>query len=51
MRDPLEQEKNFGKKLRNLNDLTVPKKGGTSYIVKKSEKGDPSALEWLFISC
>ena len=43
-------EKN-SEKMRNLNSLTVPKKGGKSHSVEKSGKGDPSALEWLFISC
>ena len=37
--------------MRNLNSLTVPKKKGKSHSVEKSGKGDPSALEWLFISC
>ena len=31
--------------------LTVPEKRGKSQSVEKSKKGDPSALEWLFISC
>ena len=35
--------------MRNLNNLTVPKKGGKSHSVENSGKGDPSALEWLFI--
>ena len=33
------RKKNFGKKLRNLNSLTVPKKGGKSHSVEKSRKG------------
>ena len=36
--------------MRNLNRPTVPKKGGKSHSVEKGGKGDPSALEWLFIS-
>ena len=35
------------KKIRKKISLTVPKKGGKSV----SKKVDPSALEWLFISC
>ena len=35
------------KKFRKKISLTVPKKGGVSV----SKKVDPSALEWLFISC
>ena len=37
--------------MRNLNSLTVPKKGGKFHNVEKSGKGNPSALEWLFSSC
>ena len=33
--------------MRNLNSLTVPKKGEKSHSVEKSAKGDPSALEWF----
>ena len=32
--------------MRNLNSLTVPKKGAKFYDVEKVER-DPSALEWL----
>ena len=46
--------KKFGKKIRNLNSLTVPKKGGKSHSVEKSGNAlylMLEALEWLFISC
>ena len=36
------------KKIRKKFSLTLPNKGGKSHSV---EKMDPSALEWLFISC
>ena len=49
MGGPFGTIKKFRKKMRNLNSLTVPKKGGKSHSVKKVEMGDPSALEWLFI--
>ena len=39
--------KKIRKKMRNLNSLTVPKKG-ESLSVEKSGNGDPSAWEWLF---
>ena len=43
--------KKISEKMRNLNSLTVPKKRGKSHSVKKTGRGHPSALEWLFISC
>ena len=43
--------KTFRKKNEKFEQSHSAEKRGKSHRVKKKRKGNPSALEWLFIAC